>query len=73
MVKTLSRAKSSFREVSNFFHPAIPIDRRVMKTSMAGLAEALGKDLFQSTTLGLTFQDRRRQQPGQLPGQILQL
>ena len=41
LLGTLSRAKSSFREVSNFFQPVIPIERRVMKTSMAGLAEAL--------------------------------
>ena len=40
-LSTLSRVKSSFREVSNFFQPDIPIERSVMKTSIAGLAEAL--------------------------------
>ena len=41
VLRTLSRVNSSFREVSNFFQPDIPIERRVMKTSIAGLAEAL--------------------------------
>ena len=78
-LRTLSRVNSSFREVSNFFQPDIPIERSVMKTSIAGLAEALEDhrlhvdDNLSLTSLVPTFQGKKRLQPEQLSGQILQL
>ena len=45
--RTFNRTKSSLREVSNFFQPDTPMERRVMKTSIAGLADALRKKIYQ--------------------------
>ena len=79
-LKTFNRTKSSLREVSNFFQPDTPMERRVMKTSIAGLADALRKKIYQCNLVQsgrqdriFTFLDRRKPQPEQFFGQDQQL
>ena len=66
--------------MSNFFQPDTPMERRVMKTSIAGLADALRKKRYQCNLVQsgrqdriFTFLGKKKPQPEQFFGQDQQL